>query len=67
MGPAGGGAHVCFPTDDIVDLYNKLVTYGARLHCEPQVRGPRKVMCFRDPDGIILEAIEGPPRIKFED
>ena len=62
-----GSAHVCFRTDDIAGLYDKLVAYGVRVHCEPQGRGPRKVMYFRDPDGIILEAIEGPPRITFED
>ena len=40
------------------------MAYGVRVHCEPQGRGPRKVMYFRDPDGIILEAIEEvvPPR-----
>ena len=58
-----GSAHVCFHTDDIMGLYNKLLANGSRVHCEPQTRGPRKVMYFRDPDGHILEAIEGPPRI----
>jgi glyoxylase I family protein len=57
-----GSAHVCFHTDDIAELHRKLLAYGARVHCEPQVRGPRKVMYFRDPDGIVLEAIEGPAR-----
>jgi len=57
-----GSAHVCFHTRDIWELYHKLLANGARVHCEPQVREPRKIMYFRDPDGIILEAIEGPPR-----
>jgi len=59
-----GSAHVCFHTDNIMELYKKLLANGARLHCEPQIREPRKVMYFRDPDGIILEAIEGPPRVQ---
>ncbi len=57
-----GSTHVCFHTDNIMELYQKLVANGARIHCEPQTVGARKVMYFREPDGIILEAIEGPPR-----
>lgn len=58
-----GSAHICFHTDNIMELYHKLVANGARVHCDPQTSGPRKVMYFRDPDGIILEAMEGPPRV----
>ncbi len=58
-----GSAHVCFHTDNITALHDRLLANGARVHCEPQSRGPRRVMYFRDPDGIVLEAIEGPPRV----
>jgi glyoxylase I family protein len=58
-----GSAHVCFQTDNIMDLYEKLTATGTRIHCEPQGSGQRKVMYFRDPDGIILQATEGPPRV----
>jgi glyoxylase I family protein len=54
-----GSAHVCFKTDNIEELYRKLKTNGLRIHCEPQDLGFAKVMYFRDPDGIILEAVQG--------
>ena len=56
-----GSAHVCFKTENIQALYEKLVANEARLHCAPQSMGGVKVMYFRDPDGIILEAMEGDP------
>jgi catechol 2,3-dioxygenase-like lactoylglutathione lyase family enzyme len=56
-----GSAHLCFTTEDIQDLYQKLSTSGVRLHCTPQDVGFGWVMYFRDPDGIILEAMEGEP------
>lgn len=54
-----GSAHVCFKTDDIEELYQKLLANKARLHCPPQQLDTTKVMYFRDPDGIILEAAQG--------
>ncbi len=54
-----GSAHVCFKTDNIQELYQKLAARGLRIHCIPQDIGFAKVMYFRDPDGIILEAVEG--------
>ena len=54
-----GSAHVCFLTDDIQELHQKLRTSHVRLHCEPQDLDFAKVLYFRDPDGIILEAAEG--------
>ena len=54
-----GSAHVCFETDNIQDLYQKLTARGLRLHCVPQDIGFAQVMYFRDPDGIILEAVQG--------
>ena len=56
-----GGAHVCFKTADIHALHETLVANGVRLHCAPQDMGGVSVMYFRDPDGIILEAMEGDP------
>jgi len=53
-----GSAHVCFKTENIHDLYNKLSANGVRLHCTPQNNGRAWVIYFRDPDGIILEAVE---------
>ena len=54
-----GSAHVCFKTDNIEELYQKLLANKARLHCAPQQLDNAKVMYFRDPDGIILEAAQG--------
>jgi catechol 2,3-dioxygenase-like lactoylglutathione lyase family enzyme len=56
-----GSAHLCFRTENIQDLYQKLSANGVRLHCAPQDVGFGWVMYFRDPDGIILEAMEGEP------
>ncbi len=56
-----GSAHVCFKTENIQELYQKLSANGLRLHCEPQDLGFGWVMYFRDPDGIILEAMQGDP------
>ena len=58
-----GAAHVCFKTDDIDGLYEKLVANGMVVHCSPQEGPSQKVMYFRDPDGIILEAIEGKTKV----
>lgn len=54
-----GSAHVCFKTDDINGLYEKLEKAGAGIHCPPQDLGSEKVFYFRDPDGNILEVVEG--------
>ena len=54
-----GSAHVCFKTDNIEELYQKLLANKAQLHCAPQQLDNAKVMYFRDPDGIILEAAQG--------
>ena len=56
-----GAAHICFKTDNVQELYRKLVANGIRLHCAPQHIGFGWVMYFRDPDGIILEAAQDDP------
>lgn len=56
-----GSAHVCLKTENIQALYEKLVENNVRLHCEPQSLGGVEVMYFRDPDGIIVEAMQGDP------
>lgn len=56
-----GSAHVCFKTENIQGLHKKLSANGVRLHCTPQNLGGLWVMYFRDPDGIILEAMQGDP------
>lgn len=56
-----GSAHICFQTEDIQGLHKKLSEHGVRLHCAPQNLGGVWVMYFRDPNGIILEAMEGDP------
>ncbi len=56
-----GSAHVCFKTENIQELHEKLLASGVRLHCEPQNLGGVQVMYFRDPDGIIVEAMQGDP------
>ena len=58
-----GSAHVCFKTDDIQALYEKLLANNAVLHCSPQKGMSNRVMYFRDPDGIILEAVEGKTKV----
>jgi catechol 2,3-dioxygenase-like lactoylglutathione lyase family enzyme len=54
-----GSAHLCFRTDNIQELHQNLVANKVRLHCVPQNVESARVMYFRDPDGIILEAAEG--------
>jgi catechol 2,3-dioxygenase-like lactoylglutathione lyase family enzyme len=54
-----GSAHVCFTTDDIEALHQRLVANNIRIHCVPQDIGFARVMYFRDPDGCVLEAIQG--------
>ncbi|MBP2649526.1 MAG: hypothetical protein H6Q74_351 [Firmicutes bacterium] len=56
-----GAAHVCFKTDDIQELYRKLIANGVKMHCAPQHVGFGWTMYFRDPDGIILEAAQDDP------
>lgn len=58
-----GAAHVCFKTDNITALYEKLLTNNMVVHCSPQEGVSNRVMYFRDPDGIILEAIEGKTKV----
>ena len=53
-----GSAHLCFRTDDIHELYEKLSANGVQLHCRPQNNKRAWVFYFRDPDGIILEATQ---------
>ncbi len=59
-----GNGHIGIRTDDIQELYHKLLANGTRLHCEPQDVGSGWAMYFRDPDGIVLEAIEG--KLRFD-
>ena len=58
-----GASHLCLKTDDIHALYEKLLENHVQVHCPPQNRGALSVFYFRDPDGIILEAIEGKTRV----
>ncbi len=58
-----GSPHVCFLTDDIDGLYEKLAANGVRLHCPPQDLGETRLFYFRDPDGIVLEAMGGKPTV----
>jgi len=58
-----GASHICLKTDDINALYEKLLANNVVVHCPPQNTGQLSVFYFRDPDGIILEAIEGKTRV----
>jgi glyoxylase I family protein len=58
-----GASHICLKTDDINTLYEKLLANHVRVHCPPQNRGELSLFYFRDPDGIILEVIEGKTRV----
>jgi len=55
--------HICFKTRDISALYKKLLANNAKVHCSPQEGNSNLIMYFRDPDGIVLEAIEGKTRV----
>jgi catechol 2,3-dioxygenase-like lactoylglutathione lyase family enzyme len=61
-----GSSHVCLKTDNIQALYRKLSEKGVKLHCDPQSLGGVEVMYFRDPDGIIIEAMQGDPLASAE-
>ena len=58
-----GSGHVCFQTDNIQALYEKLLANNAVIHCSPQKGASNRVMYFRDPDGIIVEAVKGETRV----
>jgi glyoxylase I family protein len=58
-----GSSHICFKTDDIKALYEKLLENNVTVHCSPQEGISQWIMYFRDPDGIILEAIEGRTKV----
>jgi glyoxylase I family protein len=53
-----GSAHVCLQTDNVDEVYRRLVAKNVRLHCAPQDNGRAVVLYFRDPDGCILEATQ---------
>jgi catechol 2,3-dioxygenase-like lactoylglutathione lyase family enzyme len=53
-----GSAHICFRTDNMQEVYEKLVANNVRLHCTPQDNGRAVVIYFRDPDGCVLEATQ---------
>lgn len=56
-----GSAHICLKTENIQALYRRLSDHGARIHFPPQNLGGVDVMYFRDPDGIIIESMQGDP------
>jgi len=58
-----GSAQVCFKTDDIHGLYGRLLDNEYQVHSKPQQGPSQLVMYFRDPDGIILKAIEGKTKV----
>lgn len=58
-----GSCHICFKTDDIQELYEELIENNITVHCSPQKGVSNQIMYFRDPDGIILEAIEGKTKV----
>jgi len=54
-----GVCHVCFRTTDIHAFYSNLKDHGVTTHCEPQHFGDDWCFYFRDPEGNVLEAIQG--------
>jgi len=56
-----GSAHICLKTENIDALYKKLSENGVKIHHPPQNFGGVDVMYFRDPDGIIIESMQGDP------
>ncbi len=61
-----GSAHICFETDNMEEVYRKLVANNVRLHCTPQDNGPAVVIYFRDPDGCVLEATQRKSRLEAD-
>jgi len=60
-----GSAHVCFKTDNIQEFHQKLLKKGLTVVSEPQqVDEATWIMYFRDPDGIYLEAAQGPTPVE---
>jgi glyoxylase I family protein len=58
-----GASHICFKTDDIKALYKRLLSTDVEVHCSPQEGISNLIMYFRDPDGIILEVIQGKTKV----
>jgi catechol-2,3-dioxygenase len=58
-----GASHICFKTDDIKALYQRLQSTNVKVHCSPQEGISNWIMYFGDPDGIILEVIEGKTKV----
>lgn len=56
-----GSAHICLKTENIQALYKTLSEHGVNIHYPPQSLGGVDVMYFRDPDGIIIESMQGDP------
>ncbi len=56
-----GSAHICLETENIQALHKKLSENGVKIHFPPQSMGGVDVMYFRDPDGIIIESMQGDP------
>ncbi|MGD2156852.1 MAG: VOC family protein [Anaerolineales bacterium] len=62
-----GIAHICFLVDDIHEVYERLVSEGARVQSEPVAItfGPNKggyALYIFDPDGIPLELLQTPDK-----
>jgi glyoxylase I family protein len=45
-------------TDNLQEMCDKLKAVGAEFLSEPQVMGDSSFVCFKDPDGTILELIQ---------
>ncbi len=58
-----GASHVCFLTDDIHGFHKKLLENNVTVHCGPQQGQGVLMMFFRDPDGCILEVLEGKTKV----
>jgi len=56
-----GSGHIAFKTQKIHEFYEKLKENNVRTHGAPQFMGLVWVMYFRDPDGNILEVVQGEP------
>jgi catechol 2,3-dioxygenase-like lactoylglutathione lyase family enzyme len=50
-----GFNHVCFATDDLDGMIDKLTANGVELVNEPMVFNSRKLVFFRGPSGVTLE------------
>ena len=54
-----GIARLCFKVDNILETYEELKKMGVEFVSPPQRKEHVTLFCFKDPDGTVLEIIDG--------